>query len=115
MLAEIIIALLLISNLYIFIRIGKPARHEILWSLGILHRNKGNEKQTIQHDDNKQPKQENKMNKVDHSKECKKNKVFCDGGLGCYFQTSKPKKPVCRECECLECLHGKCKPALKGV
>jgi len=113
-LAKTLLILWILMNLYVLIRVGKEARQEILWSLGIVKRrerkeDKGKVMKVL--DDNKTIKPPKPIKKKDLFKQCKKNGNKCDGGYGCEFSQGQ-KVEECDFCECLGCTRAICLPAL---
>lgn len=105
-------------NLYVLIRVGKYARQEILWSLGIVKRTEGqNPKSDVKMLRPSKLPHDNKVvktHKQDFLPICTRDGVKCTGGMDCWNET-KFKVSQCRtmNCECLKCIHGICPPAQK--
>jgi hypothetical protein len=122
LIAKLLLALLIILNIYVLATVSKTSRQDIGNNIKLMpSRVKGLFKR-LQHDDDKelvtepsiQPRQAVKMDFLD---QCRKNGVICDEGkqsLNCYREV-KYSKSRCMTCECSICVHGKCPPATRGM
>jgi hypothetical protein len=117
MITKLLLALLVILNIYILAAINKTSRQDIGNNLKQIPSRIKSLALRVRHDD-KEPEMAEvlsgtKTGKMDFSGQCKEGGVKCDGGMKCWHEV-KPQRYVCMKCECSLCVYGVCPPAQKG-
>lgn len=117
MITKLLLALLVILNIYILVAISKTSRQDIGYNLKLIPHRVRKLFPKVRHDDKEQSNTEippiPKTAKMDFSEQCKEGGVVCDGGIKCWHEV-RPQKYVCMKCECSLCQYGVCPPAQKG-
>ena len=119
MIAKILLALLVILNVYIVAAISKASRQDIERNLKLIPSRIKGLMQRVRYDDkqeaNTEPPGKSEVRRMDFSEQCRKGGVKCDGGMNCWNE-NRFKISQCRamDCECSLCMYGVCPPAQRG-
>lgn len=117
MIAKLLLALIIIFNVYVVATINKASRQDIGHNLKQIPSRIKSLFPKARVDD-KEPGiaevlSNTKTGKMDFSEQCGKRKEKCDGRINCWHEVM-PSKSQCVKCECSLCIHSLCPPAQKG-
>ena len=116
MITKLLLALLIILNVYVIATISKASRQDTWSNLKqipsrikkLFKRLRVDDKEPEMAEESPQ-----KSGKMDFSGQCKEGGVMCDGGMKCWHEV-RPQRYVCMKCECSLCIYGVCPPAKRG-